>query len=98
MGFLAGGLAAEDYDRSYGDGELVRRILAYFRPHRRSLLLVALTITLGALVATVTPLVIARGIDALAGNPQLAALFGLAALVTVMGALGWLFNFVRQRF
>jgi ABC-type multidrug transport system fused ATPase/permease subunit len=98
MGFLAGGLAAEDYDRSYGDGELVRRILTYFRPHRRSLLLVALTISLGALVATVTPLVIARGIDALAGNPQLAALFGLAALVTVMGALGWLFNFARQRF
>jgi ABC-type multidrug transport system fused ATPase/permease subunit len=98
MGFITGGLAAEDYDRSYGDGELVRRILAYFRPHWRSLLLVALTISLGALVATVTPLVIARGIDDLSGSPAQAALIGLAALVTLMGALGWLFNFVRQRF
>ena len=36
MGFLAGGLAAEDYDRSYDDGQLIKRIMAYFRPHMRT--------------------------------------------------------------
>ncbi len=35
MGFIMDGLDAEDYDRSYSDRELVRRILRYFRPKLR---------------------------------------------------------------
>ena len=33
MGFIMDGLDAEDYDRNYSDGELVKRILGYFRAH-----------------------------------------------------------------
>ena len=95
---IAGGLQAESYDRTYGDRELVRRILAYFRPHAGTVALVALVVALSSLAATVTPLVISRGINGLAGNTTAQTALALAGLVTVLGALGWLLNFVRQRF
>jgi len=95
---IMGGLNAEEYDRSYSDRELVRRIAAYFRPHGKRVALVALMVSLISLASTVTPIVIARGIDLLAGNPQLQLLLALAAVVTVLGALSWGLNFVQQRF
>jgi ATP-binding cassette, subfamily B, bacterial len=93
---ITGGLQAEAYDRSYSDAQLLRRIGAYFRPHAGTVALVALTVALGSLAATVLPLVISRGINALTGNPTAQIMLGLAGLVTVLGALGWLFNFIRQ--
>lgn len=95
---ITGGLNPEEYDRSYSDGELVRRIAAYFRPHWSKVLLVAFMVTLISLTATITPIIISRGIDSLAGNPQLQLLLTLAAVVTVLGALGWLFNYVSLWF
>lgn len=95
---ITGGLNAEEYDRSYSDWQLVRRITAYFRPHLGKVGLVAFMVALLSLASTVTPIVISYGIDTLAGNPQIQLLIGLAALVTVLGALGWVFNFVQQWF
>lgn len=95
---IMGGLNAEEYDRSYSDQQLVRRITAYFRPHIKKVGLVALMVSLTSLVGTVTPILISRGIDSLAGNPQLQLLLTLAAVVTVLGALSWVFNFVQQWF
>jgi ABC-type multidrug transport system fused ATPase/permease subunit len=94
---ITGGLAAEAYDRTYDDQQLIRRIVAYFRPHSGAVALVALAVALGSLAATVTPLAISRGINALTGNPNAQTALALAGLVTVLGALGWLFNFIRQR-
>jgi ATP-binding cassette subfamily B protein len=93
---ITGGLQAEAYDRSYGDAQLLRRIGVYFRPHAGTVALVALTVALGSLAATILPLVISRGINALTGNPTAQTMLGLAGLVTVLGALGWMFNFIRQ--
>ncbi|MEP7190367.1 MAG: ABC transporter ATP-binding protein, partial [Roseiflexaceae bacterium] len=95
---ITGGLNAEEYDRSYSDRQLVRRITAYFRPHLGKVGLVAFMVALISLASTVTPIVISYGIDSLSGNPQLQLLIGLAALVTILGALGWVFNFVQQWF
>src|SRR3954447_12003385 len=95
---LMGGLTAEDYDRTYSDWQLVRRITAYFRPQRGKVVLVALMVTLISLASTVTPIVISHGINLVTGNLPLQALIGLAALVTIMGALGWAFNFVSLWF
>ena len=41
MGFVLDGLDAEAYDRTYSDRVLVRRIAEYFRPHTRTMTLVA---------------------------------------------------------
>lgn len=97
MGII-GGLNPEEYDRSYSDQELVRRIVRYFRPHIGKVLLVAAMVSLISILATATPLIISRGIDTLAENPQLQLLLTLAAVVTVMGALSWGFNFVSLWF
>ena len=35
MGFIMDGLDAEEYDRSYGDAVLVKRIITYFRPQAK---------------------------------------------------------------
>jgi ABC-type multidrug transport system fused ATPase/permease subunit len=95
---LTDGLLAEEYDRSYSDAQLVRRIVAYFRPHMSRVLLVAAMVTLISISATVTPLIISYAIDQLAGNTELQLLIALAAVVAVLGALGWVFNFVQQWF
>jgi len=95
---VTGGLEAEEYDRTYRDSELLRRILAYFRPQWRKVVLVALMVSLVSLVSTLTPVLISRSIDRLAGNPELQLLLAAAAAVAVLGMLGWLLNFVQQRF
>lgn len=97
MGIM-GGLNAEEYDRSYSDRELVRRIAAYFRPHLGKVGLVAGMVTLTSLTGTITPIVISRAIDTLEGNPQVQVLVAAAAVVTVLGSLNWVFSFVQQWF
>lgn len=97
MGIM-GGLNAEAYDRAYTDLQLVRRIARYFRPHLGEVGLVALAVTLSSFVATVTPIAVARGIDAMGGSVQLQIVIALAALVSTLGLLGWLLSFVQQRF
>jgi ABC-type multidrug transport system fused ATPase/permease subunit len=95
MGFIMDGLSAEAYDRDYGDRELIRRIGRYFRPHTGRVLLVASMVVLTTLTQTVIPIVIARGVDALASAPSQGLLLGIAAIVTLVGALFWVFNYVR---
>ncbi|NTU81522.1 MAG: ABC transporter ATP-binding protein [Chloroflexales bacterium] len=97
MGFILDGLEAEAYDRSYSDAALIRRIVGYFRPHGRKIVGVALLVTAASLVEALIPFGVARGIDLLASNPAAQLLLGLAGLVTVLGSLGWLFNFLRQK-
>jgi ATP-binding cassette, subfamily B, bacterial len=96
MGFVLDGLEAEDYDRDYSDRDLVRRIQGYFRPQTRRMVVVAGMVTLAALAEAVVPIVVSRGIDALAGNLAAQVLLGLAGMVTVIGSLGWFFNYIRQ--
>jgi ABC-type multidrug transport system fused ATPase/permease subunit len=98
MGFIMDGLDAEAYDRSYSDRELLRRILSYFRPHAGTMAVVSLMVVLISLASTITPILIAQAVNNLAGNLQLQLIIGLAGIVTVLGALGWVFNFVRQTY
>jgi len=95
---IMGGLSAENYDRSYSDVQLVRRIAAYFRPHLGKVGLVSLMVTLTSLASIATPILISRGIDLLGGNPELQLLLGLAGVVTVIGAMSWAFSFIQQWF
>src|SRR5688572_12235628 len=92
------GLEAEEYDRTYSDTELVRRIAGYFRPQWPKVALVAFMVSLVSLVGTITPIVISYSIDRMTGDPQLQLLVAATATVTVLGALSWAFNFVQQRY
>jgi ATP-binding cassette, subfamily B, bacterial len=96
MGFLMDGLDAEAYDRNYTDGELVRRILGYFRPQRSRMLLAAGTILLVAGLDTALPIVISRGIDQVQTDPSTGRIAAAALVLALLAALSWLFNAIRQ--
>jgi hypothetical protein len=61
MGFVLDGLDAEAYDRQYSDGDLVRRIAQYFRPHIKTMVIVAVVTALGSSFAPVSAILISRG-------------------------------------
>jgi ATP-binding cassette, subfamily B, bacterial len=97
MGFLMDGLDAEEYDRSYTDRELVRRIFSYFRPHVGRLVGVALAIVAASLVDTALPIIISRGIDQIAQDRSPATVGQVALMVTLVACLSWVFNLFRRR-
>ncbi len=96
MGFVLDGLETEAYDRTYSDSTLIRRITAYFQPHRTRMLLILLMVLLQAALQTLLPLAISRGINTLAGIPSPSQIALFSGAVILIGALGWLFNYVRQ--
>jgi ATP-binding cassette subfamily B protein len=96
MGFVMDGLDAEAYDRQYSDRQLVRRILGYFLPQTRRMLLVAGSITAAALLDVALPVYISRSLDQLSGVPGLGQLLLVGGIIMLLGALSWVFNFVRR--
>lgn len=103
MGFIMEGLDAEAYDRSYTDRELLKRIGAYFWPHRRKMGVVASMIVLNSLMDAALPLLIARGLDILTTTANLRDeiwlhSWWLILAIFLAGALAWTFNFMRQRY
>ncbi|GGP16950.1 ABC transporter ATP-binding protein/permease [Nonomuraea glycinis] len=96
MGFIMDGLDAEDYDRTYNDRDLLRRILSYFRPKLGRMLLVAAMIVLLSMSQAAVPLLISWGVDAIEAGTITDVGGQLAAGLLLVGGLGWLFNYVRQ--
>ena len=96
MGFIMDGLGAEAYDRSYSDRELLSRIIDYFRPYFKVMGLVALMIFLNSVMNALFPILIARGLDGLALESSTQRVTVLIIAILLSGALGWIFNFIRQ--
>jgi len=96
MGFILDGLDTETYDRNYSDRELVKRIIGYFRPHTRQMILVACMITLRSAAGTGGPILISKAIDIVAANPSVSTMLLIAGGVLLMGAAAWTFSYVRQ--
>ncbi|MGP3931127.1 ABC transporter ATP-binding protein [Nonomuraea sp. KM88] len=96
MGFIMDGLDAEDYDRTYNDRDLLRRILSYFRPKMVAMFVVAAMIVLGSVSQAAIPLLASLAVDALADGTIAEVGLQLVAGTLLAGVLGWGFNFVRQ--
>ncbi len=101
MGFLMDGIAAEGYDRSYTDTQLLKRIRRYFRPYAGLMVVVALLIFLGALLDALLPVLISRGIDNLSnragqGLDVWRETSWIIMTIFLAGLISWLFNFFRQ--
>lgn len=96
MGFILDGLEAEEYDRSYNDRQLVKRIVAYFRPERWRMVGVSAVILLSSVFSTLLPIYISRVIDDLDRNITDADLTAITIIVTALGILAWVFNAIRQ--
>ncbi|HEY7974253.1 MAG TPA: ABC transporter ATP-binding protein, partial [Ktedonobacterales bacterium] len=98
MGFIMDGLDAESYDRNYKDRDLVRRILGYFRPQGRVMLLVAGMVLLSSLLDAALPILISHGIDVYATDRSLASIGVIVTVVLLAGGFSWFFNFIRQAY
>ncbi|MCU0494109.1 MAG: ABC transporter ATP-binding protein/permease [Chloroflexaceae bacterium] len=98
MGFLMDGLDSEAYDRTYSDGQLVRRIAGYFRPQGRRMLLAAGAIFATAVLDTAIPIVIARSLDQLRVDTATTTIVLAAVVLALLACTSWVFNLVRQQF
>jgi ATP-binding cassette, subfamily B, bacterial len=98
MGFILDGLDTEDYDRQYSDRALLARITAYFRPHARQMVSVAIALTLGSIGGTGGPILIARAVDLLIYDLSLTAVLLMSLGILLLGVTAWTFNYIRQLF
>jgi len=103
MGFIFDGLDAEAYDREYSDRVLLKRIVGYFRPHLRAMVLVAVLIALNSLMDAAFPILIASSLNQLEGTANLGGSIWqrtawLILAIFLSGVLAWTFNFFRQRY
>ena len=98
MGFILDGLETEAYDRNYSDQELLRRIVGYFRPHMRGMVLVVMGIVLTSAANSFGAILLARTIDVAVQNPTTQMLILLSGGVLLLGVAGWFFNYIQQHF
>lgn len=98
MPFILDGLDSEDYDRSYNDRELLRRIIGYFRPYRNQIYLTSLMLTLNSAAGTAGPILISKSLDLVKNNSSIHALLLLSVGVLLLGVFAWGFNYIRQVF
>jgi ATP-binding cassette subfamily B protein len=96
MGFFSG-LSAESYDRQYSDRELVRRIVTYFKPHRKALIWVAIWLLVIAGTGAAAPILVSRGLDVMVADRGSNIMWLLAGLVFLMGLITWGANWLRRR-
>ena len=81
MGFFSD-LAREDYDRSYTDWALVRRLADYFKRHGKKLTITLVATLIAAGAAASSPVLVAYGVGLLDQNLQ-----DLAAVLDCTGSL-----------
>ncbi|MGB3863693.1 MAG: ABC transporter ATP-binding protein [Candidatus Aminicenantaceae bacterium] len=98
MPFILDGLDSEDYDRSYKDSELLRRIVGYFRPYRRQIIFTSLMLTLNSAAGTAGPILISKALDLVKKDPSLRVLLLFSLGVLMLGVFAWGFNYIRQVF
>ena len=97
MGFLMDGIAAEEYDRTYGDRELVGRIFTYFRAEGRRMLVVSLAVAAASLLTTALPVVMSRAIDLVAdANAATGTIAAIVVAIALLNAGSWGLNVVRR--
>lgn len=96
MGFFSG-LDAEKYDRQYSDSELLARIMTYFKPHIRKLVVIVVAILLVSATDALQPIVVSRGLDQVDKDPQLSKVLLIAGIILVIGVVNWVTNWLRRR-
>ncbi len=96
MGFFSS-LDAEKYDRSYKDSDLARRIVAYFKPQWRRMVLISILTLLVAGAGALLPVIVSRGIDLLEGVPALLSTLAVSGAVLLIGLSIWFFNWGLRR-
>ncbi|HEY48139.1 MAG: ABC transporter [Anaerolineae bacterium SM23_ 63] len=96
MGFFSG-LDTEAFDRAYRDRDLVRRMLAYFIPYRRRLVLASLGIFIVAAGGAGTPILVSRGVDLMVEGGVSGLTNMLVSGLFALGVIIWGANWAGRR-
>ena len=94
MGFVMHGLDKADFDRQYSDAVLFRRIMGYFKPYRKMILILSLTLTLSSFSSTLIPVLISNTLD----NFNSKTINTLIILLLTFAILSFVFNMIQQEF
>ena len=92
------GLEAEEYDRRYKDRELIRRIISYFRPHSKAMLIVVIFLTLSSIANSLVPILSRNIIINLETTNDPFFLIVTILIIFTLNVLGFVFNYFRQKF
>ena len=90
------GLEAEEYDRVYRDKDLLKRIVSYFSPYKRSMIVVIFFLTISSLTTAFLPIITSLIISNLETSPDLIYIVFLIFLIFILSTSSWVFNYVRQ--
>jgi ATP-binding cassette, subfamily B, bacterial len=96
MGFFTG-LDAEGYDRQYTDQELVKRIMDYFQPYIRQMILVVIMLLIVAMAGAASPVIVSKGVDELKLGESFTTVFILIMAVFFAGVITWISNWQGRR-
>ena len=95
MGFHFG-LDAEEYDRLYTDRELLKRVLTFFSPYKRSIIIVISFLTLTSFATALVPILLAEAVSILETSRDPLSLLMILIFTLILNLLGWVFNYFRQ--
>ncbi len=91
------GLDAEEYDRIYSDKELAKRIIKLFKPHRLSMLIVIIFITLSSFSYGLIPFLTSQIIKQLELEESVIILIYFILITLLLNSMGFMFNYVYRR-
>jgi ATP-binding cassette, subfamily B, bacterial len=91
------GLEAEEYDRTYPDRVLFRRILDYLMRYKRRVAIIVLLLTASSVFTGLTPLITSYVINVATGSADIGLMVLFIILTFMLNVLGWFFNYIRQR-
>ncbi|MFX1294106.1 MAG: ABC transporter ATP-binding protein [Promethearchaeota archaeon] len=92
------GLEAEEYDRIYRDRHLLRRIISYFLPHYKSMLVVIVFLTLYSIANAFIPILSRDIINILDFSGDPFYLIIIILIICILNILAFIFNYFRQKY
>ncbi|MCY4008361.1 MAG: ABC transporter ATP-binding protein [Anaerolineaceae bacterium] len=96
MGFIMDGLDAEEYDRRYNDRELIRRILGYFFPEGRRMLIASVMVIGFTIAGALLPVIISRVLDDIQADIQTNVVWLSTLILILVGVMSWAFRGLRS--
>lgn len=97
MAAIMRGLEGEAYDRQYSDRELVGRIINYFRPYRKKIIVILVATFLMSASNASVPLIISNGVGVMADQGDDRFIPILIGVIFVLGVAIWGFNWLRRQ-
>ena len=92
------GLEAEEYDRKYDDKFLLKRIMSYFAPYKRSMIVVILFLTIASLTTAFQPIFTSLIITNLETTPNILYVIFLILIIFLFNISAWVFNYIRYMY